>query len=476
MSGPPTAPPIAVVLAAGKGTRMKSALPKVLHRAAGRPLLFWVLQAVRAAGCERIVVVVGHGSEQVRAAFPDADLTWIEQVEQRGTGHALLQAEPAVDQAARAAAPTPLLVVSGDVPLVQGETLRRLIAAAATGWGALAVAELDRPGALGRVLRTPEGDLEGIVEAADAGPNELSIGLTNAGIYVLPAPEIFEYLRALRPDNAKRELYLTDALTAAAGAGRPIRAVPLADPSEGFGVNDRAELARVHRELLDRHSRALMAAGVTIYDPGAVAIEPSVSIGADTVIHAGAALLGGTQVGAGCTIHQGVRLRDTRVEDGAIVEAYTVAEGARIGAGCSVGPFARLRPGTVLHAGARVGNFVEIKNAELGAGAKANHLAYVGDASVGAGANLGAGVVTCNYDGERKHRTEIGEGAFVGSDTMLVAPVRVGKGSTTAAGSVINQDVPDGALAVGRAKQRNLAGWAERKRGARKSTPGKSEE
>lgn len=460
-----------MVLAAGKGTRMKSALPKVLHRAAGQPLLGWVLQAVRAAGCERIVVVVGHGSEQVRAAFPDEDLTWIVQEEQRGTGHALLQAESALDPAAR-----PVLVVSGDVPLVQAETLRRLVAAAATGWGALAVAELDRPAALGRVLRSPEGDLERIVEAADASASELAIGLTNAGIYALPAPDIFEYLRALRPDNAKQELYLTDALTAAARAGRPIRTVALADPSEGLGVNDRAELAGVHRQLLDRHSRALMAAGVTIYDPGSVEIEPSVSIGADSVIHACAALLGGTLIGAGCTIHQGVRLRDTRVEDGATVEAYTVAEGARIGAGCSVGPFARLRPGTVLHAGARVGNFVEIKNAELGPGAKANHLAYVGDASVGAGANLGAGVVTCNYDGERKHRTEIGEGAFVGSDTMLVAPVRVGKGSTTAAGSVINQDVPDGALAVGRAKQRNLAGWAERKRGSRRSTPGNSEE
>ena len=466
------APPLAVVLAAGKGTRMKSALPKVLHEAAGQPLLGWVLAAVRAAGCERIVVVVGHGAEQVRAAFAGEDLTWLVQAEQRGTGHALLQAEPALDPKAAAAAT--LLVVSGDVPLVRAETLRRLLAAP-TGWGAMAVAELDDPGGLGRVLRSPRGDLARIVEAADANPQERAIRLTNAGIYVLPAPDIFGYLRALRPHNAQQELYLTDALTAAAQDGREVRLEPLADPSEGMGVNDRDELARVHRALLDRHSRALMAAGVTIYDPGTVTIEPSVAVGADTVVHAGAALLGGTSIGARCAIHPGARLRDTRVDDDVVIEAYTVAESAEIDTGCRVGPFARLRPGTRLHAGARVGNFVEIKNSELGPGAKANHLAYVGDASVGAGANLGAGVVTCNYDGERKHRTEIGDGAFVGSDTMLVAPVRLGKRATTAAGSVINLDVPDGALAVGRAKQRNLPGWADRKR-PKKSTPATGED
>jgi bifunctional UDP-N-acetylglucosamine pyrophosphorylase / glucosamine-1-phosphate N-acetyltransferase len=454
-------PLVAVVLAAGKGTRMKSSLPKVLHPVAGKPMLGWVLAAARAAGCTRIVVVVGHGGEQVRAAFAHDDLQWVVQREQLGTGHALLQAEDAVRAAGR------LLVLSGDVPLLRAETLAQLLDAAASGWGAMAVAELAEPGALGRVVAHPGGTLDRIVEVTDASASERSLRLTNAGLYALPAPEIFTYLRALRSDNAKGEFYLTAALNAAARACHVLHLVPLADPSEGFGVNDRVELSAAHRVLLDRHSRALQLAGVTILDAASVTIEPSVEIAADSVIHPGVSLLGATTVGTGCTIHQGVWLRDTAVAGGATVEAYTVADGARIGPRCRIGPFARLRPGTVLEEAARIGNFVEVKNSTLGAGSKANHLAYVGDASVGAGANLGAGVITCNYDGERKHKTEIGADAFIGSDTMLVAPVTVGERASTAAGSVVNQDVPAGALAVGRAKQRNLPGWADRKRGAK---------
>jgi bifunctional UDP-N-acetylglucosamine pyrophosphorylase/glucosamine-1-phosphate N-acetyltransferase len=459
---------------------MRSRLPKVLHPVAGRPLVAWVLEAVRAAGCRRILVVVGHGADEVRAALPASDLEsveWVVQRQQRGTGHALLQVAP------RLAGPARLLVVSGDVPLVRPETLRRLARAATGAWGAMAVAEMEDPGALGRVLparaggRRRGGELLGrIVEAADASPAEAAVRRVNAGLYLLPAPEVFAYLRRLRPDNAKGELYLTAALGAAAAAGRRLRLVALADAAEALGVNDRRELGRVHLRMLAAKAAALQAAGVTILDPARTVVEPQVEVGEDTVLHPDVSLVGRTRVGRGCVLHQGAWLRDSQLADGATVEPYSVLDGAAVGEGCRVGPFARLRPGAVLAAGARVGNFVEAKNARLGAGAKANHLAYLGDAEVGAGANVGAGVVTCNYDGVAKHRTEIGAGAFVGSDTMLVAPVVVGERATTAAGSIITRDVPAGALAVARARQRNVEGWAERRRRGPEGQPGEAKE
>ncbi|HEV8582391.1 MAG TPA: bifunctional UDP-N-acetylglucosamine diphosphorylase/glucosamine-1-phosphate N-acetyltransferase GlmU [Thermoanaerobaculia bacterium] len=461
-------PRIAVILAAGKGTRMKSSLPKVLHRAAGRPLLAWVIDAARAAGCERILVVVGHGHERVREEIAGSDLAWVLQSEQKGTGHALAQAEAEVPGAST------LLVLSGDVPLIAPATIDRLAAEAEAGWGAMAVAELDEPGGLGRVIVGEDGEFEKIVEARDATPDELAVRRINAGLYALPAPEIFAYLRRLKTDNAQGELYLTDAITGAAAEGRAVRLVTLDEPDEALGVNDRAELARVHRLLVDRHLQALMRSGVTLLEPGRTLIEPAVRVGEDTVIHPGVSLLGRTSVGSGCTIHQGAWLRDTKIGDGITIEPYSVLDGAEVGDGCRVGPFARLRPASRLLQGARVGNFVEVKGSEIGEGAKVNHLAYVGDATVGEGANLGAGVVTCNYDGVHKHPTEIGPGAFVGSDTMLVAPVKVGAGASTAAGSIITKDVPEGALAVGRVRQKNLAGWAgglRRRRGPKKEEP-----
>jgi bifunctional UDP-N-acetylglucosamine pyrophosphorylase/glucosamine-1-phosphate N-acetyltransferase len=471
------APRIGVVLAAGKGTRMRSALPKVLHRAAGRPLLSWVLDAARAAGCERILVVIGHGAELVRAEFAAVageagevggdlgdlgDLAWVVQEEQRGTGHALAQAARLID------GPAQLLVLSGDVPLVTAETLERLLAAAAAGWGAMAVADLAAPGALGRVIAKASGPamagreepvelLERIVEAADALPAELAVTLVNAGLYVLPAPEVFAYLAGLAPANAQGELYLTDALNAAAAAGRRIGLVRLADPHEALGVNDRRELAAVHRRLLDRHLDGLMLAGVTVLEPARTVIEATVCVGPDTVVHPDVSLLGRTEIGSRCELRQGAWVRDSRVGDEVTVEPYSVLDGAAVASGCRVGPFARLRPASRLLPGARVGNFVELKNAELGAGSRAGHLSYLGDVTVGEGANIGAGTITCNYDGTAKHRTEIGRRAFIGSDTMLVAPVKVGDGAATAAGSVVTRDVPAGALAIGRARQKNLA-------------------
>jgi bifunctional UDP-N-acetylglucosamine pyrophosphorylase/glucosamine-1-phosphate N-acetyltransferase len=451
-------PVVAVMLAAGKGTRMKSRLPKVLHEAAGRPLISWVVAAARSAGCGTVVGVVGHGADEVRARLADSDVRFVLQEQQLGTGHALAQAEVEVGEA-----PAMVLVLSGDVPLVTPATLAALVAAAGAGGAAMAVADLAAPGSLGRVVAGPGGGLERIVEAADATPAELAVHTVNAGLYALPAPEIFDYLRRLETRNAQGELYLTDAVTAMARDGRRVALVTLADADEALGVNTRAELAQVHRILVERKLHQLMVAGVTVLEPHRTVVDPEVEVGPDTVIHPDVTLLGRTAVGEGCTLHQGVWLRDTTVAEGSVVEPYSVLDGAEVGPGCRVGPFARLRPGARLLARARVGNFVEVKASQLGEGAKANHLAYIGDADIGAGANLGAGVVTCNYDGVAKHPTKVGAGAFVGSDTMLVAPVEIGEGATTAAGSVITRDVPEGALAVGRVRQRNVPGWRERR-------------
>ncbi len=365
---PADAERVAVVLAAGKGTRMRSRLPKVLHRAAGRPLLAWVLDAARAAGCRRILAVVGHGADEVRAEIGDAgDLTWVVQAEQRGTGHALAQVEGLV------AGPARLLVLSGDVPLATAATLEHLLAAAAAAWGAMAVAELPRPGGLGRVVAREAGAgagaggggdetgelLERIVEAADATPAELASRTINAGIYVLPAPEVFPYLAALAPANARRELYLTTALSDAAAAGRRIRLMRLDDPREAQGVNDQQELAAVHRWLLDRHLGALMASGVTVLEPARTVIEATACVGADTVLHPGVSLLGRTRVGCGCVLHQGVWVRDSRIGDRATIGPYSVIDGAEVGDGGQVGPFATLAPASPLLSAGRAGSSVE---------------------------------------------------------------------------------------------------------------------
>ncbi len=458
MSLPSPRPRIAVVLAAGQGTRMKSATPKILHSAAGKPLLAWVLDAARAARCDRLLVIVGHGADDVRARFDAEDITWVTQHEQLGTGHAVAQAAPEVTDDAT------LLILSGDVPLVTPATIERLIDAADHGWGAMVVATLDQPGSLGRVIARPDGTLERIVEAADATPDELAVQAINAGIYAVPAPAIFQQLDRLDTANAQGELYLTDAVSNAHRDGNPVALVHLDNATEALGVNDRADLARAHQALLSRQAERVMKAGVTLLDPTRTTIETGVEIGADTVVHPGVTLLGSTRIGAGVELHQGVWARDAEIADGAIIHPYSVLDGATVGPAAHVGPFARLRPGADLGEDTRVGNFVEIKNSRLGPGAKAGHLTYLGDADVGAGTNVGAGVVTCNYDGERKHRTTIGAQAFVGSDTMLVAPIEIGARATTGAGSVITQDVPDDALGVGRAHQRNISDWTRRKK------------
>lgn len=451
----PRPPRIAVILAAGKGTRMRSNRPKPMHEVAGKPMLQWVVDAARHAGCGRVLVVVGYQADVVKEAFADGDVEWVLQEEQLGTGHALAQAEAQIQEDAT------LLVLNGDVPGLRTETLERLAAAAEAGWGALAVADVDPPGALGRVLA--QGDrLERIVEAADASPEQLSVTLVNSGLYAVRAPQVFDDLRRLDTDNAQGELYLTDAMGIAVQDGRPVELVRLEDREEALGINDRRELARLHRILIDRHLDALMRQGVTVLEPSRVTVEPTVKVGAETVIHPGVTLLGETEIGPDCEIHAGCWVKDSTLHARVLLRPHSVLEQAEVGDDCAVGPFARLRPGTELMPGALVGNFVETKKTRLGAGAKASHLTYLGDAEIGDGANIGAGVVTCNYDGEKKHRTTVGAGAFVGSDSMLVAPVEIGDGAMTAAGSTITQDVPAGALAVGRARQRNIPDWAAR--------------
>ena len=460
-----TANRVAVILAAGKGTRMRSERPKPLFEVAGRPMLAWVIDAARAAGCQRIMVVIGHRADLVKETFADSevDIEWVLQEEQLGTGHALAQAEAKFSPEDGEAT---VLVLNGDVPGLRVETLERLAEAAEAGWGALAVADVESPGRLGRVIeRAGEaGQLERIVEAADASEDELAISLINSGLYAVRAPQVFDDLRQLDTDNAQGELYLTDAMGLAAADGRPVRLVRLDDTDEVLGINDRRELARTHRILIDRHLDALMQQGVTILEPARTTIEPTVRIAPETVIHPNVTILGRSEIGGECEIQAGCWIRNSKVADRVNLRPYSVIDEAQVGDDCAVGPFARLRPASVMMPGALVGNFVEMKKARLGAGSKASHLTYLGDAEIGDGANIGAGVVTCNYDGERKHTTTIGDGAFVGSDTMLVAPIEVGAGATTAAGSTITQDVPAGALAVGRARQRNVPDWATRKR------------
>ena len=451
----------AIVLAAGKGTRMHSSRSKVLHEVGGRSSLQWVIDGARACGCRTIVLVVGPDADDLRAALDgQEDLRFVVQEERLGTGHAVQVAVRALeDEGLEGTA----LVLYGDAPLVRQGTLERLLATAEAGFGALSVATLDEPGNLGRVDCAEDGQLLRIVEVADATEADLEIRRVNAGHYALRFPEIVQYLDALEPANEQGEYYLTDAVVAA-GVDHGVLSVELEDPSEAWGINTRADLARVHGAFGRRAVAEAQDAGVTFLQPDTVTVDATVQFGRDVVIHPGVHLLGETRLGEGTVVHAGSWLRDADVGAGCEVRPYSVIDQSTLADGCGVGPFVRLRGGAELAEGVHLGNFVEVKKSNLGSGVKAAHLAYLGDATVGEGSNIGAGVVTCNYDGERKHQTTIGERAFVGSDSMLVAPVSVGDGATTAAGSVVTQDVPADALAVGRARQRNIENWRRRRR------------
>ena len=446
----------AVVLAAGKGTRLRSRHPKVLHRLGGAPLGAYPIRRALELGAREVIVVIGHASDRVRselsARFPD-QLTFVEQTEQLGTGHAARVGLAGASTACRR-----VLILSGDVPLLSAATLQRLLDGDERV--RFLTTRLDEPKGYGRVVRDAAGRVLRIVEQKDATADELNVQEVNAGTYFADADFLRARLGELSADNAQGELYLTDVVEAAAREGSA-EAVLVDDAVQLRGVNTRRELAELQCIQWSRKAEALMAAGVTLLDPDATRIDPDVEVGTDTVLHPNVVLRGASQIGDDCEIGVGCVLDDARIADGVVLHPYTIVENARVDAEATVGPFARLRPGSHLGAGAKVGNFVETKNSRFAPGSKANHLAYVGDADVGANANVGAGTITCNYDGVGKHRTNIGDGVFVGSNATLVAPVTIGSGAYVAAGSTLTDDVPEGAVAFGRARQINKEGRAE---------------
>ncbi|WP_038048154.1 bifunctional UDP-N-acetylglucosamine diphosphorylase/glucosamine-1-phosphate N-acetyltransferase GlmU [Thermus caliditerrae] len=446
-----------VILAAGQGTRMKSRLPKVLHPLLGKPMLAYAVETGLALSPEKLVVVVGHGGEEVAAALRDYPVAVAWQKEQLGTAHALLQAEPFLQGFSG-----PVLVTQGDTPLLRPETLKGLLVKVQEGAGmALLTVELSDPTGYGRILRQGE-EVLGNVEEKDASPEIRAIREVNAGAYAFDGL-LFTALKEVRNENAAREYYLPDLIAIYRAHGRKVVAVK-GVAEEALGVNTREELARVEGVLLSALRREWMRKGVRMILPESIYLEPTVELAPDVTLWPGVVLKGQTRIGEGAEVGPYAILEDTLLEPGARVLAHTVAQGAVVGSGADAGPFARLRPGAVLREGVHVGNFVEVKNSLLHPGVKAGHLAYLGDAEVGEGANIGAGVITANYDGKRKHKTLIGKGAFIGSNAVLVAPVRVGDGAMVGAGSVITHEVPEDALAVARGRQRNIEGYARRRR------------
>ena len=442
-----------VILAAGQGTRMLSDLPKVLHPLAGKPLLGHVLDTAAALGPERVVVVHGHGGERVKAAFAGRDdIVWVEQAQQLGTGHAVQQALPALDGLDR------VLVLYGDVPLIRGTTLQRLVGGTESDLGLLTVT-LDDPAGYGRILRDGAGNVLRIVEQKDATPEALAVREINTGIMLFGAPRLRDWLGRLSNDNAQGEYYLTDVIEMAVHDGVAVHVAQPDHPVEAEGVNNRLQLATLERAYQRDRAEELLLAGVTLADPSRFDLRGTLRHGRDVSIDVNVIIEGDVILGDNVRVGANTVLRNVRVGDGVEILENCVLEDAEIGPDSRIGPYSRLRPGAHLVGGAHVGNFVEIKKAVIGLGSKVNHLTYVGDADIGAGVNLGAGTITCNYDGANKHRTVIGDGAFIGSNTALVAPVEVGPGATIGAGSVITRDAPADKLTLARGRQLTLDGW-----------------
>jgi bifunctional UDP-N-acetylglucosamine pyrophosphorylase/glucosamine-1-phosphate N-acetyltransferase len=440
-----------IVLAAGQGKRMRSTRPKILHPLAGRPLLDHVLEAARLLAPARTVVVHGHGAEQVRAAFDGAPVEWVLQAEQLGTGHAVQQAMP------RISADAEVLILYGDVPLVRAETLRRLAAAGREGVGVL-TAEVDDPAGYGRIVRDAAGRVVRIVEQKDAAAQELALREINAGFMAMPARRLAAWLQRLTNRNAQGEYYLTDVVTLAVADGVPVTPVE-AQAWEVAGVNSRRELARLERQYQKLQAERLLEAGVTLADPARIDVRGELECGSDVLIDVNCVFEGAVSLGDGVRVGPNCLLRNVSVGAGTDILAFSHLEDSEVGARCRLGPYARLRPGNVLADEVHIGNFVEVKASRIGRGSKANHLSYIGDAEVGAKVNVGAGTITCNYDGAAKHRTVIEDDCFIGSDATLVAPVRIARGSYIGAGSTISKDTPAGQLTVARAKQVAVPSW-----------------
>jgi bifunctional UDP-N-acetylglucosamine pyrophosphorylase/glucosamine-1-phosphate N-acetyltransferase len=445
----------AVILAAGKGTRMKSEHPKVLHEINGHPMVCYPVRLARHLGCDPAVLVVGHGATAVEQHLAGEDLRFALQEQQLGTGHALLSSREQLADFSGT-----LLLLCGDVPLLRYQTLRDLIdlhlshKAAAT----VLTTEMADPHGYGRILRD-SGGVAAIVEERDATDEQRAIREINTGIYAFEAPLVFDVLSGLGCNNAQGEYYLTDVLQALRSAGRTVQALITPDAEESMGINDRVQLAEAAAIMRRRVNEALMRNGVTLIDPLAAYIEEQVEVGADTIIHPGVSLGGETRIGRNCVIEPHVTIRDCVIGDGVRIKCGSVVEGSRIGDQSEIGPMAHLRPGTVLAGHNKIGNFVETKKALIGEGSKASHLTYIGDAELGARVNIGCGTITCNYDGVSKHKTIIEDEVFVGSDTQFVAPVRIGRNSLIGAGSTITRDVPADSLALSRVEQKVVEGW-----------------
>ncbi len=450
----PMNPPLnIVILAAGKGTRMKSDLPKVLHPLAGKPLITHVLAAADQLGPQSICVIYGHGGETLPQALGRTDLAWARQEPQLGTGHAVQQAVPHLDKTALC------LILYGDVPLTRAETLREMTLIARDGAIALLTVQLDNPSGYGRIVHNARGQVERIVEQKDATPEELQIKEVNTGILCLPAGKLATWLSRLDNNNAQGEYYLTDVIGMAAAEGE--RVIPCHPGAEWevLGINSRAQLAELERLHQRNQAQQLMAEGVTLIDPSRIDVRGTLRCGRDVLIDINAIFEGDVVLGDGVQIGANCVLKNVVLDAGVQLKPFCHLEGAKVGANAVIGPYARLRPGTELAEETHIGNFVELKNAQVGFNSKINHLSYVGDASVGRRVNIGAGTITCNYDGANKHRTVIEDEAFIGSDTQLVAPVTVGKGATLGAGTTLTKDAPAGQLTLSRAKQLTLSGW-----------------
>jgi bifunctional UDP-N-acetylglucosamine pyrophosphorylase/glucosamine-1-phosphate N-acetyltransferase len=441
-----------IILAAGKGTRMRSSRAKVLHELAGRPLLHHVIDAAGHLEPRQIGVVVGHQADAVKAATA-ADVVWVEQAQQLGTGHAVATALDAL------AGDGIALVVYGDVPLVESQTLAETVDAAQNGHVGLVTADFDDPAELGRIVRDGSGEIASIIEHKDATELQRQIAEINSGILAADKSKLRDWLNRVEPNNAQGEYYLTDVIALAVADGVSVQGIKARVPEEVTGVNDRVQLSQLERILQRRLANDLMLGGVTLADPERVDIRGTVVAGPDCFIDVNVVLSGNVELGANVSIGPGAVIVDSKVGAGTIVHAHTTLEGAIVADNCSLGPFARIRPGSVLDAGVKIGNFVETKKTHLGQGSKASHLAYLGDAEIGAECNIGAGAVTCNYDGVSKHKTTIGDQVFVGTNVTMVAPIQLDDGAFIAAGSCVTSKVASGDLAVGRAKQRNIKGW-----------------
>jgi bifunctional UDP-N-acetylglucosamine pyrophosphorylase/glucosamine-1-phosphate N-acetyltransferase len=443
-----------IILAAGQGTRMRSSLPKVLHKVADKPLLEHVLITAQKLSPGNIHVVVGYGAEQVKAELAAYSLNWVEQMEQLGTGHAVLQALPAVQPNST------VLILYGDVPLIDATSLQQLVAAAEKGDPALLTAKVVNPQGYGRVIRDVSGAVLGVVEDKDANPEEREIDEINTGVMAASTHDLEHYLPLVGNQNKQGEYYLPDVLGLAVAEGRVVGAVRAGSEMDILGVNNRLQLSAVEREYQRRQAHNLLCQGVAVADPERLDIRGSLVCGDDVSIDINVIFEGEVELGDGARIGPNCVLRNVTVGAGAVIHAMSHLEDAIVGGQCSVGPFARLRVGTALATGSRIGNFVETKKASIGVGSKVNHLSYIGDSSLGADVNIGAGTITCNYDGVNKHQTTLGDGVFVGSNSTLVAPLEVGDQGFVAAGSTITKPVATEQLAVGRGKQRNIKGWS----------------